>query len=86
MNSNQEPNPSPVSCAAGQIKNDFGNCVSGVPHARGWKRNHPGNLKSSGSEVGDVVANLTMVAQCAEKVDLWDFSGEYNILWMSAAW
>ena len=86
MNNIPEPNSSSVSCTTGQIENDFGNCVSEVPYACGWKRNNPGNLKSSGSEGGDVVANLSMVDQCGEKVDLWDFSGEYNILWMSAAW
>ena len=81
-----EPGASAVPCSDGLVANDFGHCVSDVPYACGWKRNNPGNLKASGSKVGDVVANLNVVDQCSEKVDLWDFSGEYNILWMSAAW
>ena len=52
----------------------------------GWKRNDPGTLVSTGNEVGDVIANMTLVDQCGEEVELWDFAGEYHILWMTAAW
>ena len=73
-------------CTAGLVVNDFGNCVSEEPYACGWKRNNPGALRATGTAEGDVVENLTMFDQCQEKVELWDFYGEYNILWLSAAW
>ena len=57
-----------------------------VCYACGWEHNDPGNLESNGSEVGDVVANIQLVDQCGEMVDLWDFHGEYHVLYMTAAW
>tara|TARA_Y100001934_G_scaffold176179_1_gene208705 strand:+ start:109 stop:423 length:315 start_codon:yes stop_codon:yes gene_type:complete len=73
-------------CSTGLVVNDFGNCVSDVPYSCGWKRNNPGALREGGASVGDVVKNLKMVDQCGDDVELWDFYGEYNILWMSAMW
>lgn len=55
-------------------------------YACGWKHNDPGNLKSNGAAVGDVVANLDLIDQCNEHVKLWDFAREYHILFMTAAW
>ena len=55
-------------------------------YACGWEHNDPGNLVSTGNEYGDVVANLQLPDQCEEVVDLWDFHGEYHILFMTAAW
>ena len=39
-----------------------------------------------GLNEGDVIANLAFIDQCEEEVSLWDFAGEYHILWMTAAW
>ncbi len=55
-------------------------------YACGWKRGDPGNLTSTGSSVGSVIANISLVDQCGEQVSLWDFYGKYHILWMTAAW
>lgn len=55
-------------------------------YACGWGHNDPGDLASEGAGIGDVIANLTMVDQCGEDVELWDFYGEYHILFMTAAW
>ncbi len=55
-------------------------------YACGWEHNDPGDLVSTGSDYGDVVANLELPDQCNEVADLWDFHGEYHILYMTAAW
>ncbi len=55
-------------------------------YACGWEHNDPGNLVSTGNDYGDVVANLQLPDQCNEVADLWDFHGEYHILYMTAAW
>lgn len=55
-------------------------------YACGWEHGDPGNLQSTGSAEGDVIANLELTDQCGEQVDLWDFAGEYHILFMTAAW
>lgn len=55
-------------------------------YACGWEHNDPGNLVSTGADYGDVVANVQLPDQCDEVVDLWDFYGEYHVLYMTAAW
>ena len=55
-------------------------------YACGWKHNDPGNLESTGTEVGDVMDSISLVDQCGEMVDLWDFYGEYHVLYLTAAW
>lgn len=55
-------------------------------YACGWSRNDPGDLSSTGAGEGDVMANVAMVDQCGESVDLWDFAGEYHILFLTASW
>ena len=52
----------------------------------GWGHNDPGDLVSTGSAVGDVIDNIQLVDQCGEMVDIWDFYGEYHVLYMTAAW
>lgn len=52
----------------------------------GWSKNDPGNLTSTGNSFGDVIDNIAMVDQCGEEVSVWDFHGEYHILYMTAAW
>lgn len=55
-------------------------------YACGWKRSDPGDLVSDGAQIDDVVANAQMVDICEDMVDLWDFHGEYHILYRTAAW
>ena len=52
----------------------------------GWEHNDPGSLASTGNAEGDVVENLQLTDQCGEQVDLWDFYGEYHVLYLTAAW
>ena len=52
----------------------------------GWQHNDPGTLTSTGSQLNDVIANIQMVDQCGDMVDLWDFHGEYHVIYMTAAW
>jgi hypothetical protein len=55
-------------------------------YACGWTRADPGDLVSEGDDIGDVIENLELVDQCEELVDLWDFAGEYHVLFLTAAW
>jgi hypothetical protein len=57
-----------------------------VCYGCGWGRNDPGDLVSTGAQVGDVIANLQLVDQCKEEINLWDLTGEYHILYMTAVW
>jgi hypothetical protein len=61
------------------------NDASELCYACGWPHNDPGNLTSTGAEIGDVIANLQMPDQCGEMVDLWDFYGEYRIIFTTTA-
>jgi hypothetical protein len=55
-------------------------------YACGWEHNDPGTLVGTGSDVGDIMNNIELVDQCGEMVDIWDFHGEYHVLYMTAAW
>jgi len=55
-------------------------------YACGWPHNNPGDLSSTGNSIGDVIKNIKMNDQCGERVQIWDFFGEYHILYMTAAW
>ena len=55
-------------------------------YACGWKLNDPKNLVSDGAGIGDVVDNIWLPDQCGEQVSLWDFHGQYFIMYMTAAW
>ena len=55
-------------------------------YACGWAHNDPGTIVSTGAAEGDVIANATLVDQCGDMVDLWDFYGEYHVLYRTAAW
>lgn len=57
-----------------------------VCYACGWKHNDPGTLVSTGTTEGSVIANVDLIDQCTEPVKLWDFAGEYHILYLTAAW
>jgi len=57
-----------------------------VCYACGWKHNDPGDLQSGGAEIGDTIADIALVDQCDEDVPMWDFAGEYHILFLTAAW
>ena len=60
--------------------------IDEVCYACGWEHNDPGDLTSTGTEVGDVIANIAMVDQCGDTVELWDFHGEYHVMYRTAAW
>lgn len=55
-------------------------------YACGWRRNDPGTLASNGDDIGDTIANLDLVDQCRDQVKLWDFSGKYYVMFLTAAW
>lgn len=55
-------------------------------YACGWRHDDPGDLVSTGADVGDVIADVPLVDQCGETVQLWDFAREYHILFLTAAW
>jgi len=57
-----------------------------VCYACGWPHGDPGNLESTGNQIGDVADNSVLVDQCGEMVDLWDFSGKYYLIYLTAAW
>lgn len=57
-----------------------------VCYGCGWSKNDPGSLESSGDQVGDVIDNIVMVDQCGDDVSMWDFYGEYHIIYKTAAW
>ena len=48
-----------------------------VCYESGWAHNDPGDLVSQGAEQNDVLADVQLIDQCGERVDLWDFYGEY---------
>ena len=52
----------------------------------GWEHNDPGRLASTGSDLGDLIENVQMTDQCGDSVSIWDFYGEYHILYTTAAW
>ena len=60
--------------------------VEEVCYSCGWEHNDPGDLTSDGAGQDNVIANVELVDQCGEMVDMWDFHGEYHILYMTAAW
>ena len=55
-------------------------------YACGWEHNDPGTIQATGDEIGDVMASVTLPDRCGDMVDLWDFHGEYHVLYMTAAW
>jgi len=54
-------------------------------YACGWGKNDPGDITATGAALGDVMENISLVDQCGEMVDIYDFAGEYHILYMTAA-
>ncbi|GMU79096.1 MAG: hypothetical protein AMXMBFR46_18890 [Acidimicrobiia bacterium] len=52
----------------------------------GWAHGDPGNLVSAGAAEGDVIQNLPLVDQCGDTVPIWDFAGDYHLLFMTAVW
>jgi hypothetical protein len=52
----------------------------------GWTGEDPGDLSSTGTAEGDVVANIDFIDQCGEEPSLHDFAGEWHILFMTAEW
>jgi hypothetical protein len=56
------------------------------PYACGWNKGDPGDLESTGSDLGDVVADLSGVDQCGEEYHLWDGYGTHTVLLAPAFW
>jgi cytochrome oxidase Cu insertion factor (SCO1/SenC/PrrC family) len=52
----------------------------------GWTGEDPEDLSSTGNEEGDVVADIDFIDQCGEEPSLYDFAGEWHILYMTAEW
>ena len=59
--------------------------ASEVCYACGWAHNDPGDLESTGSAEGDVIANAALLDQCGDTVQLWDFYGEYHLLYLTSS-
>jgi len=55
-------------------------------YACGWPHGDPGELVATGGAVGDTVANVRLVDQCEEEVELWDFAGGYTVALVTTAW
>ena len=55
-------------------------------YACGWRRGDPGTLSSDGADYGDTIANITLYDQCGDEVPLWDFAGDWHIVFATAAW
>jgi len=55
-------------------------------YACGWEAGDPGDLSSTGAQIGDTIANVSLHDQCGEEVPLWDFAGEWHIAFMTTAW
>ncbi len=52
----------------------------------GWKHNDPDRLESNGAAIGDTIGNAQLTDQCNDSVSLWDFYGEYHVIYMTAAY
>jgi hypothetical protein len=57
-----------------------------VCYACGWAHGDPGDIESTGSDVGDVSINISGIDQCGESVDLYDLAGQYRLLFMTTVW
>lgn len=55
-------------------------------YACGWSHSDPGDLVSTGADIGDTIVNIPLVDSCGEAVPLWDFAGTYHILFMTTSW
>ena len=60
--------------------------ASEVCYTCGWPHRDPGTLTGEGSTVGSTVANLELIDQCGERVQLWDLAGEWHVVFMTASW
>ena len=82
----------PDSDGDGFTDNEEVDCVSDPSnseeqcYACGWEHNDPHTLESTGSDFGDVMANFQLEDTCGDAVSVWDFYGEYHVLYMTAAW
>ena len=56
------------------------------PYACGWERGDPGTLEATGSELGDVVADLSGIDQCGDEYHLWDGHGSHTVLLAPVFW
>jgi len=72
-------------CTSG-VFDENGDCKEIEYYECGWVKNEAEQLTGIGSQVGNTIANLTMIDQCSEEIPLWTLSSEYHILFMTAAW
>ncbi|MED5373774.1 MAG: redoxin domain-containing protein [Myxococcota bacterium] len=55
-------------------------------YACGWSRADSSALSATGADIGDTVADIGLVDQCGEQTSLYDFSGQWRIVFATAAW
>lgn len=54
-------------------------------YACGWGKNNPGNIQATGAGVDDIMENVTLVDQCGDRVNMYDFAGAYHVMYMTTA-
>ena len=54
-------------------------------YACGWGKNDPGNIQATGAGVDDIMENVTLVDQCGDRVNMYDFAGAYHVMYMTTA-
>ena len=62
------------------------NDITEVCYQCGWQHKDPGTIVPTGTDTGHIMGNVELVDQCGDLVSLWDFYGQYHILYMTAAW
>jgi len=55
-------------------------------YACGWKHDDPHTIMPNGAAIGSVMNDINLTDQCGDEVSVWDFHGQYFILYMTAAW
>jgi hypothetical protein len=55
-------------------------------YACGWPKLDPGNLVSTGSGIGDVVADWGGTDACGERYSVWDGYGRYMLVLSPVFW
>jgi len=55
-------------------------------YACGWAHNDPGDIVTTGSNFGDVIADFELIDQCGEAVSIYDFAGSYQVVHLVPAY
>jgi len=69
-----------------EASEDSGYVVEAGTSECGWEQGFTGAFGTVGQEVGATIVNMEVEDQCEESATLWDFAGEYHILFMTMAW